>query len=307
MMFSWQRLLLCNIPREGGGDNQGSSVGEATNDTAATTSPADPSPPDATPPDADPDAPSPNAKETAFLGGALNFGAPSVMGSTPNPGSNVANALGRTDFAGFGTNMSGFTTDMAATTTSPFGGATNPSNAVSGSFGFDANKADPSSIPGYEGYGSNVGLSTLGQSFTSPTPDTQVDAKNTTNPNNSTTNPNNSTTANPNNGTTTIGSTTGPTTSTNPNNPSTDTTTEPTTGTDPIVSNLVNNFISGLVNVTTPTNAVSNILGSSSSKTSTQGSSTSDLGPSGSGGITDIPVKPTATTLASYDLTNDKG
>jgi len=139
------------------GDNQGSAIGDPSNDTQDTVGPNDPSPPDAAPPDSqDPDAPSPNAKEAAFLGGLLGLSfeaAPAVNATTPTPGSNVATALGNTEKAGFGTNISGFTSDVTpgSNTSTPFGGL----------------NTDPSSTPGYAGSPSSGQLGALGSSFNS--------------------------------------------------------------------------------------------------------------------------------------------
>jgi len=150
-MMGWQNLLLCNIPRDGGGndagngpdggpgDNQGSAVGDPSNDTQDTVGPNDPSPPDATPPDSqDPDAPSPNAKEAAFQGGLQGLGF----------GTSLSNALGDTSLGSFG--LSGVTSNTSAPGTSTsFGGAV----------------TDPGSVPGYEGPGNTVADTSFGSSL----------------------------------------------------------------------------------------------------------------------------------------------
>lgn len=286
-MMNWQKLLICNIPRDGGnndsssnGDNQGSAVGDPSDDTSDTVGPNDPA-----------NAPSPNAVEAAFQGGipGLSFG------------SSLSSALGPTSMGSFG--LSGVTSNTSAPGTStPFGGAV----------------TDPGSVPGYEGPGNTVAdtsfggslapdLGNLGEDLTSGANSVFADPgvstvsydkvgaltnvtaalSPTTTPVSQTTTPVSPTTT-----TTTIGTTTGKSTAVSPSTSTPSTSTPSTSTSTSTISSMIDGFLSGL--------------------DTTRGSPAGDasggnnVGGTG-GGITTIPSTTTtkttpADTFVTYDL-----
>ena len=147
-MMNWQKLLICNIPRDGGGgpdsnsggDTQGYSVGDPSDDTSETVGPNDPSPP------GDPDAPSQNAFEAAFQGGIPGFSSSPDRAQGFDAQNAVTNAV-TNDMAPSTSLGSGLGLGPTSLGSFGFSGATGNSTARGGAL------TDPADVPGYEGPG----------------------------------------------------------------------------------------------------------------------------------------------------------
>jgi len=347
MMFSWQRLLLCNVPREGGRDANDAASGN-----------------DAPGIGTNPDVSGRGELSGPGLGLNDSFGnspastvndVSSSFSNAPdkaqgfdaqNAAAAAQNAAALSDIGNLGSQAAQSTANQNAAAQSQANANEVTAQEIADASDKDKAKAEMQAI-------SEAKASREAQEMSEKASKEAVDkalaglveAPAAIGVNPSTT-PTSSPSTTPSS-TAAIGATTGKSTEVSPpsSTPTANSSTTKGPGIDFTGISLVDSFLSGLVNnpvasltglavgavnpVAGAINAisgnpigmgVSGLLGTGYGNTVTSSTnpnettnpngpnpSTTDLGPSGSGGITDIPIKPTATTLASYDLTNDKG